>query len=107
MSAYLVDVDSSDQYLITEPSCKVGSAATSDIVISAPGVLATHVKFDVRSNAYWASLAPGATNTQKFLFLFDVPSASINGKKLEGKAVKVSDGDKVKIGSRLLTFRIT
>jgi hypothetical protein len=106
VSAYLVDVDSSDQYLVTEPSCKVGSAGSSDIVITAPGVLATHIKIDNRSNEYWASLAPGATNTQKFLFVFEVPSAAVNGRKLEGKPIKVADGDKVKVGSRVLSFRI-
>ena len=106
VSAYLVDVESSDQYLITEPSCKVGSDTKSDIVIAASGVLSTHIKIDNRSGAYWASLAPGATNTQKFLFFFEVPSASVNGKKLEGKPIKVADGDKVKVGSRLFTFRI-
>ena len=106
LAAYLVDVDSSDRYLVTEPTCKVGADAGSDIVIAAPSVLPTHVTLESRDEGYWAALAPGATNTSKFLVFFDVPTASINGAKLYGKAVQISNGDKLKVGSRLFEFRI-
>ena len=106
MAAYLVDVDSSDRYLVTEPTCKVGADAACDVVLAAPSVLPAHVKIEARGNEYWVALAPGATNTQKFLFLFDIPTASLNGQKLQGKAVLITNGDKLKVGSRLLELRI-
>ena len=74
--------------------------------LAAPSVLPSHVKIDTRDDGYWVALAPGATNTQKFLLVFDIPTASLNGHKLSGKSVQIVDGDKLKVGSRLLQLRI-
>ncbi len=92
--------------MVTEPTCKVGSDGSSDIVVTAPSVLPSHVNLESRDDGYWAALAPGATNTSKFLLFFDVPTASLNGVKLHGKAVQISNGDRLKVGSRLFEFRI-
>jgi pSer/pThr/pTyr-binding forkhead associated (FHA) protein len=106
LAAYLVDVDSSDQYLVTEPTCTIGADASSDIVIAAEKVLPKHISIESREDGLWAALVPGATNTSKFLLLFDVPTASVNGQKLHGKQVQIVHGDRLKVGSRLLQLSI-
>jgi hypothetical protein len=105
MTAYLIDRDSSEQYEVTEPLCKIGSAANNNIVLDAPDVQPVHVRVELKNGAYWAALEPGASNMRKFLFFFDIPSAKYNGAVLRGQAQKLSDGDQLQVGSRLLEFR--
>ncbi len=106
MTAYLIDVESSEQYQIKEPMCKVGASASNNIVLSAPYVHSEHVKIECKSNEFYAALAPGATNTRKFLFFFDIPTAAVNGRVLQAKPTKLSAGDKIQVGSRLLQLQV-
>lgn len=106
MTAYLIDTDSSEQYVVTEPQCKIGSAGNANIVLDADDVQQYHVRIDFKNGAYWAVLEPGASNMRKFLFVFDIPSAKYNGAVLRGQPQKLSNGDRLQVGSRLLEFRI-
>ena len=106
MTAFLIDTDSSEQYVVTEPLCKIGSAANANVVLNADDVQAYHVRIEYKNDSYWAALEPGASNMRKFLFVFDIPSAKFNGAILRGQPQKLSNGDRLQVGSRLLEFRI-
>lgn len=107
MSAILVDDDSSEQYRVVEPACKIGSAPNNAIVISGEGVSPVHVRIEKRGEDYFAALEPGGAATRKFLLFFDIPNCTLNREPLGGKLVKMENGAKLQIGSRLLIFHIT
>jgi hypothetical protein len=107
MAGYLIDQDSSEQYALSEPLCKIGSATGNNLVLTFPDIQDSHVKIENRNGTYFISLAPGANRMRKFLLFFDIPSAKHNGSTLDGNPKKLSTGDKVLIGSRLFEFRMT
>ena len=107
MAAYLVDSESSEQYALTEPLCKIGSATGNNLVLSFPDIQDSHVKIENRNGTFFICLMPGASGMRKFLLFFDIPSAKHNGATLDGNPKRLANGDKVLIGSRLFEFRMT
>lgn len=106
MSALLIDAESSDQYNITEPSCKIGSGPNCDIMIAAEGISPMHVRIEKQGGDYWCAIIPGAALTRKVNMFQTIPSCTLNRKALEGKLTKMSAGDKLQIGTRLLVLHI-
>lgn len=106
MSGLLIDDESSEQYRITEPACKIGSAPTNDIVLNFEGVSPVHVRMEKRGDDYWVALMPGAAPTRKVNMFMTIPSCTLNRKPLDGKLVKMSPGDKLQVGERLLVLHI-
>jgi len=104
--AYLVDVETSEQFPVKLPVCKVGAAASNNVVIDAAHVEREHVKLEFKANEFYASLLPGATATRKFLVFFDIPTAAVNGRVLQSRPLKVADGDKLQVGARMFQIRI-
>lgn len=107
MGAQLIDEESVDQYNVTEPACKIGSAPTNDIVITAKDVAPVHVRMEKRGDEWWVAIMAGAPLTVKSNMFLTAPSASLNKKGLDGKLVKINSGDKLQIGSRLFMFRVS
>lgn len=106
MPAYLLDAESSDQYPVAEPICKIGSNASNNIVLTHDSVSPSHMRIEAKGNDYFVSVEPGAATTRKFLVFFSISTASHNGKPLQGRA-RVVDGDKLQIGSKLYNFIVT
>lgn len=106
MTALLVDDETSDQYKVTEPVCKIGSAPSNSVVISAVGVFPQLLRIDKKGEDYFVALEPGAVTTRKFFLFFDIPNCTHNHKPITGK-IKLSSGDKLQVGARLLVFHIT
>ncbi|HEY9777428.1 MAG TPA: FHA domain-containing protein [Planktothrix sp.] len=106
MATYLIDQETSEQYAVTEPTCTVGSGANNNIVLNYDHVQSVHVNIDFRGDACYATLAPGASKMRKFLFFFDIPTAKYNEIPLDGSPRKLTTGDRLLIGSRLLEFHL-
>ena len=106
MPALLIDDESSDQYQVTEPSCKIGFAATNDIVLTGEGISPIHVQIQKRGDDYLVALVPGAAPTRKVNLFMTVPSCSLNHKPLDGKLQKLVAGDKLQVGSRLMVLHV-
>lgn len=106
MPAYLLDSESSDQYPVAEPICKIGSSPSSNIVLTHEAVSPAHMRIEQKGNDYFVSVEPGAATTRKFLLFFDISTASHNGKPLQGRA-RVVNGDKLQIGTKLYNFIVT
>lgn len=107
MSAILVHDDTSDQYKVVEPLCKIGAAPSNSIVITAEGVSPMLLRIEKKGEDYFAALEPGATPTRKHLFFFDIPNCTVNRQPLTSRPVKLSSGDKIQVGSKLLVFHIS
>ena len=104
MTALLIDDDSSEQYTVSEPACKIGSAPNNNVVISGEGVSPVHVRIEKRGEDYYAALEPGGASTRKVMFFMEIPNCTLNRKPLEARLTKLANGDKLQIGSRLLKF---
>jgi hypothetical protein len=106
MGGVLIDDVSQDIYPVTEPSCKIGSAPTCDIVLPPEGVSPTHVRIEKRGDDYWCAIIPGAALTRRVNVVMTIPSCTLNRKALDGKLAKMSPGDKLQVGEHLLVFHI-
>lgn len=106
MTAIFVDSESSTQFKVPEPACKIGSAPNNGIVITGEDVSPVHVRIERKGEDYYAALEPGGLASRKFLFFFDIPVCTLNRKPLTGKLTKLSVGDKLQVGARLLVFHI-
>ena len=106
MATYLIDQETMEQYVVTEPSCTIGSDSGNNIILNFEHVQPVHVNIDFKEDAYYATLAPRAEKTRKFLFFFDIPTAKYNEIPLDGSPRKLSTGDRLLIGSRLLEFHL-
>lgn len=107
MSALLIDEDTSQQFVVPEPACKIGSGPNNGVVLTGEGVSPVHVRIEKRGEDYYAALEPGGLATKKVMFFLDMPNCTLNRKPLEAKLTKLASGDKLQIGSRLLRFYIT
>jgi hypothetical protein len=106
MSALLVDNDTSEQFTVTEPVCKIGSASNNNIVLTGEDISSIHVRIEKKGEDYFVSLEPGGAAMKKFLFFFSIPNCTHNGNVLQARPNKLANGDKILIGSRLLRFHI-
>lgn len=107
MSAILVNDDTSDQYKVVEPVCKIGAALSNSIVITGEGVSPMLLRIEKKGEDYLAALEPGAVPTRKYLFFIDIPNCTVNRQPLSSRPIKLSSGDKIQVGSKLLVFHIT
>ena len=105
MTAYLIDEHSSDQYTVTEPVCKIGSNPNNNVVLQFEDVEPNHVRIELKNGVYFCALEPGARAKKKYMFLFDIATAKHNNVPLVGRGIKMADGDKLQVGSRILNFR--
>jgi hypothetical protein len=106
MSAFLIDNDTSEQFPVTEPVCKIGSAPNNNVVLTGEDISPNHVRIDLRNKDYFVCLEPGGAATKKFLLFFTIPNCTHNGAVMQGKPSKLASGDKIQIGSRLVRFHI-
>lgn len=102
MGVLLVDVETSEQFKVTEPSCKIGSASNNQIVLSGEDISPVHVRIDLRGNEYMVALEPGGASTKKLLMFFTIPNCTLNRTILTARPTALKNGDKLQIGSRLL-----
>jgi hypothetical protein len=102
MTILLVDVETSEQFKVTEPSCKIGTASSNQIVLTGEDISPVHVRIDQRGNDYFVALEPGGAATKKLLFFFTIPNCTLNRNVLTSKPTPLKNGDKLLIGSRLL-----
>ena len=102
MPILLVDVETSEQFKVTEPSCKIGSASNNQIVLEGDDISPVHVRIDLKGNQYFVALEPGASATKKFLFFLNLPSCTLNHAVLTSRPTPLKSGDKLQVGSRLL-----
>jgi hypothetical protein len=106
MSAVLVDNDTSEQFTVTEPICKIGTAPKNNVVLTGDDISPVHVRIEKRGDDFLVALEPGGAATKKFLLFFSIPNCTHNGQVLGGKPNKLENGDKILVGSRLLRFHI-
>lgn len=106
MPVVLVDNDTSEKFTVTEPACKIGTAPSNNIMLSGEDISPVHVRLEKRGDDWFVALEPGGAATKKMLIFITIPNCTHNGKQLEGKLEKISNGDKLQIGSRLLVFHI-
>jgi hypothetical protein len=102
MTVLLVDVETSEQFKVTEPSCKIGSGSNNQIVLSGEDISPVHVRIDLKGSEYFVALEPGGTSTKKFLMFFSIPNCSLNRTVLTSRPTPLKNGDKLQVGSRLL-----
>lgn len=102
MAVILIDVDTSEQFKVTEPSCKIGSASNNQIVLSGEDISPVHVRIDLKGNEYFVALEPGGASTKKMLLFITIPNCTLNRNLLTAKPTPLKNGDKLQIGSRLL-----
>lgn len=107
MGAILVEDDTSNQHKVVEPLCKIGSAQSNSIAITAEGVSPTLLRIEKKGEQYFAALEPGASTTRKYLLFFEIPNCTVNRQPLSSRPVKLSSGDKVQVGSKLLVFYLS
>ena len=106
MPALLVDNDTSEQFKVTEPVCKIGSGPKNHVVLTGEDISTVHVRVEKKGEDYFVSLEPGGAATKRFLLFFNIPNCTHNGTQLQAKPSKLTSGDKILIGSRLMLFHI-
>jgi len=102
MTVLLVDVETSEQFKVTEPSCKIGSASNCNIVLTGDDISPVHVRIEQKASGYTVALEPGGAATKKLLFFFNIPNCTLNRTPLTARPTPLKNGDKLLIGSRLL-----
>lgn len=88
--AFLIDAETGRQFRLNDPTA-IGSGADNDVVLDDSGVSGRHAKVKFEDGAF---------------VIFDL--ASTNGTEVNGATITrhpLTDGDKVKIGRKTLTFK--